>query len=126
MSEAENADIKAEAIKKVLIIEGIRENGSKFRPSDWPERISSSFAGFGKDQRLRYAAGVRPRVFDGQKVLVLESDLQEQNPAVFHAVMKFARENNLRTREEADNGEEITFRQKSAKPGGTISKFSHN
>jgi hypothetical protein len=105
MSEAENAEFKAAGTKKVLIIEGSRENGSKFRPSDWPERISSTFAGFGKDQRLRYASGVRPRVFDGQKVLAVESDLQEQNPAVFQAVMKFARENNLRTREEADNGE---------------------
>ena len=105
MSEAENVEINAVGAKKVLIIEGIRENGTKFRPSDWPERISSTFAGFGKDQRLRYASGVRPRIFDGQKVLAVEADLQVQNPAVFHAVMKFARENNLRTREEADNGE---------------------
>jgi hypothetical protein len=105
MSEAENVEINAAGTKKVLIIEGIRENGTKFRPSDWPERISSTFAGFGKDQRLRYASGVRPRIFDGQKVLAVEADLQVQNPAVFHAVMKFARENNLRTREEADNGE---------------------
>ncbi|WP_455205974.1 DUF3579 domain-containing protein, partial [Kaarinaea lacus] len=40
-------------MKSVLIIEGVRENGSKFRPSDWPERISSSMAGFGSDNRLR-------------------------------------------------------------------------
>ena len=100
MSEAENAAIKAASTKKVLIIEGVRENGTKFRPSDWPERISSTFAGFGKDQRLRYAPGVHPRVCNGQKVLAVEPELQEQNPSVFQAVMKFARENNLRTREE--------------------------
>ncbi|WP_455212692.1 DUF3579 domain-containing protein [Kaarinaea lacus] len=105
MSEAENAVLKAAGTKKVLIIEGIRENGTKFRPSDWPERISSTFAGFGRDQRLRYSPGVRPRVCDGQKVLAVEPELQEQNPAVFQAIMKFVRENNLRTREEADNGE---------------------
>ena len=105
MDEVKEAELKAPGTKTVLIIEGIRENGTKFRPSDWPERISSTFAGFGKDQRLHYAPGVRPRVFEGQKVLALEPALLEQNPAVFHAVMKFARENNLRTREATDCSE---------------------
>ena len=100
MGNAEKVDVKAS--KKVVIIEGVRENGTKFRPSDWPERISSTFAGFGKDHRLKYASSVRPSVLDGQKVLVVEPGLQEQNPAIYNAVMKFARENNLRTREEAD------------------------
>lgn len=89
--------------KKVLIIEGIRENGAKFRPSDWAERISSTFAVFGKDHRLRYAPGICPRMFNGQKVLAVETSLQAQNPAVFQAVLKFARDNDLRTREEVDS-----------------------
>lgn len=104
MDEAENARLKASGSKPVFIIEGIRENGTKFRPSDWPERISSAFAGFGKDHRLRYAPEVQPQVLDGQKVLVVEQALQQQNPAIFQAVMKFARENNLRTREESGGG----------------------
>ena len=89
--------------RRVLIIEGIRENGSKFRPSDWPERISCTFAGFGRDQRLRYSPGVRPKVLNGQRVLVVEPALLEHNPEMFHSVMKFARDNNLRTREEVDS-----------------------
>lgn len=105
MDEAKDARTKASGSKSVLVIEGIRENGTKFRPSDWPERISSTFAGFGKDQRLRYAPGVQPKVMDGQKVLVIEQALQEQNPAIFQSVMKFARENNLRTREGFEGGE---------------------
>ena len=96
------AQVNSPQSKRILIIEGIRENGTKFRPSDWPERISSTFAGFGKDQRLRYAPGVRPRVVNGQRVLALEHSLQEENPVAFHAVMEFARANNLRTREEVD------------------------
>ena len=86
--------------KKVLIIEGIRENGTKLRPSDWPERISSMFAAFGKDHRLHYGSGVYPLILGGQKVLALEPSLKWRNPAMFKSVMKFAWDNNLRTREE--------------------------
>lgn len=85
---------------KVLIIEGIRNNGTKFRPSDWPERLSGMFAEFGEDHRLHYATGVSPRMLNGQKVLAVETSLQERDPVIFQTVMKFAHDNNLRTREE--------------------------
>jgi hypothetical protein len=49
---------------------------------------------------------VCPRVFNGQKVLAVEPSLQWQNPAIFHEIMKFARDNDLRTREEVDSPEE--------------------
>ncbi len=103
MGKAEKSRIQGS--KTVLIIEGVRENGTKFRPSDWPERLSSTFAGFGKDHRLVYASNIRPGVLNGQKVLFVEPELQEQNPAVYQAVMKFVRENNLRTREQDDSAE---------------------
>ena len=106
MAQAEIFDASEIDAKRVLIIEGVRKNGSKFRPSDWPERISSTFAIFDKDQRLRYAPSVCPRVFNGQKVLAVEPSLQWQNPAIFHEIMKFARDNDLRTREEVDSPEE--------------------
>jgi hypothetical protein len=101
VEEPEPANSSSANTKKLLIIEGVRENGTKFRPSDWPERISSTFAGFGKDQRLHYAPGVSPRIHNGQKVLAIEIAMKEQNPVIYQAVMKFARENNLRIREEA-------------------------
>lgn len=85
---------------RVLIVEGVRDNGTTFRPSDWPERLSGMFAEFGEDHRLHYAMGVTPRVINGQRVLTVESSLQEQEPEIFQAVLKFARDNNLRTREE--------------------------
>jgi hypothetical protein len=44
-------------------------------------------------------------MFNGQKVLAVEPSLQWKNPAVFQAIMKFARENNLRTRMEEDSME---------------------
>lgn len=88
--------------KRLLIIEGVRENGAKFRPSDWAERISSAYAEFGKDQRLQYSPEVSPRIQDGKQVLAVALALQDQNPEMFRSVMKFARENQLRVREELD------------------------
>ena len=102
ISKTEVINLTDTATKKVLIIEGVCENGAKFRPSDWVERISSTFADFGKDHRLHYASVVRPRMYDGEKVLAVEPSLQDKNPIMFHIVMKFARENKLRVREEID------------------------
>lgn len=99
---SESSARKVNGKRTVLIIEGVRENGSTFRPRDWPERISSTFAEFGKDHRLHYAPSVCPRMQNGQKVLAVDSSLQVANPTMFQMVMKFARENKLRIREEAD------------------------
>jgi hypothetical protein len=101
MEQPEESEPRKNDTTTLLIIEGIRENGTKFRPSDWPERISSTFAGFGKDHRLHYAPGLSPRILNGQKVLAIETAMQEKNPIIYQAVIKFARENNLRIREEA-------------------------
>ena len=83
-----------------MIIEGIRENGVKFRPSDWSERLSSTFGVFGKDHRLHYDPAVYPMVSNGHKSVAVALSLQWQNPAMFKAVIKFARDNQLRIRDE--------------------------
>jgi len=82
--------------KHLLIIEGVQENGATFRPSDWSERLSSTFGIFGKDHRLHYNPAVYPRVFNGKKGLAVALSLQWQNPALFKSVIKFARDNHLR------------------------------
>ena len=104
-TKSHTAEVAPEAgeRKRLLIVEGVRENGGKFRPSDWVERISSTYAVFGKDQRLRYSQGVRPRVVGGKSVLAVELSLQEYNPDMFQEVMKFVRDNQLRVREELDS-----------------------
>ncbi len=79
-----------------VVIQGIKEDGSKLRPSDWIERISSTLASFGEDQRLHYSKSVNPCVIDGQKCLVVARCLEQTNPEAYHFVMAFARSNNLR------------------------------
>lgn len=82
--------------EKIIIIEGVRENGTMFRPSDWMERLSSSFAEFGKDHRLRYNRGVRPRIYQGNKVLAVDTSRPNLNPDMLQLVFLFAIENQLR------------------------------
>ena len=79
-----------------LIIEGTRHDGSKFRPSDWVERISSMWAEFGINHRLTYSPKVQPCIIQGQMCLVIEKSLEESNPGAYQYIMRFAQDNNLR------------------------------
>lgn len=81
------------------IIEGIMEDGRKFRPSDWIERLSTVLGTFGPDRRIRYADGVQPCFIEGQKCLRVNGSLAEENPDAYEYVCSFARSNGLRVRE---------------------------
>ncbi len=83
-----------------LIIEGVREDGSKFRPSDWAERLSTTLAQFGADHRLHYAKGVQPIMRNGIKCLTIDIDLEADNPSAYHYIIEFSNSNNLRTHQE--------------------------
>ena len=78
------------------------EDGRRFRPSDWVERLSTALASFGPDHRLRYSDGVQPCFIDGQKCLKISSALPEQDPAAYEYVCDFARSNGLRISEVSD------------------------
>lgn len=79
----------------VYVIQGIKEDGGKLRPSDWIERLSSTLASFGNDQRLRYHKCVQPCMINGSKCLVVAQGLSTINPDMYNFVMGFAKGNNL-------------------------------
>ncbi len=82
-----------------IIIESIREaDGRRFRPSDWIERISANMGEFGRDHRLHYAKTVHPQIIDGEKCLVVDGRLQQENPSAYEYILSFARDNGLRYR----------------------------
>lgn len=87
-------------MKNVIIFEGICENGKTFRPSDWSERISGILASFGPDHRLHYNPRVRPCIIQGVKCLEVASSLAEEDPDAYAQLLKFARDNHLKIREE--------------------------
>ncbi|HLA74645.1 MAG TPA: DUF3579 domain-containing protein [Gammaproteobacteria bacterium] len=85
-----------------LVIESVSEDGRKFRPSDWIERISTSLASFGPDHRLQYSKTVQPRIVNGEKCLVVDKSLHDNNPAAYDYILNFARTNRLRVHEECE------------------------
>jgi len=87
------------------VIRGVTEEGKKLRPSDWIERISSTLANFGTDQRLQYSKAVSPCTIDGEKCLVVARNLQDANPDAYAFVMGFAKSNQLSIREDRRVGD---------------------
>lgn len=82
------------------LIESVSNQGQRFRPSDWIERISASLASFGTDHRLHYSQDVQPCVIEGKKCLLVRKGLSQSNPDVYRYIMHFAEENDLRIQED--------------------------
>ena len=93
------------AYEDKLVIHGTREDGSKLRPGDWIERLSSTLASFSADRRLRYNVSVKPCVIDGQKCLVVARCLAESDPQAYQFIMTFAESNRLRVQIDRRQGE---------------------
>ena len=74
---------------------GINENGNKFRPSDWIERIASTLGSFDANRRLRYDLSVKPVKYDGQSCLFVADNLAVINPSAYSYVMDFVTSNSL-------------------------------
>lgn len=77
------------------IIEGVTEDGRKFRPSDWIDRIASMGASYHK-QRLVYSDLLHPELFDGEKCLIIDTELEIKNPTMFQYLMNFVKSNGLK------------------------------
>ena len=78
-----------------LIIQGETKDGKKFRPSDWPERISGNLMTV-INHRISYSPLLRPSYQSGKKCLMLDDALKEVNPTLYNYILEFARKNNLK------------------------------
>jgi len=76
------------------LIQGIDEEGKRFRPSDWAERISGLMASF-NGGRLCYSALLYPLMINGVKCVHLDDRLQSTAPSIHQQVMEFVRNNQL-------------------------------
>lgn len=77
-----------------IIIEGMTQEGKKFRPSDWAERMSDNLATF-HNRRIVYSPLLQPMVKGGTKCVMLDAALKESNPELYHSILEFAENNNL-------------------------------
>ena len=84
-----------------MIIQGITEDGRKFRPSDWAERMSGMLSTFGDDHRIHYSPQLRPISVDGVKCIAIDTSLSESQPGTYNQIMEFAKRNQLMVVEES-------------------------
>jgi len=78
-----------------IIIQGLTRAGKPFRPSDWVDRMCSTYATFGADRKLKYSPYLKPRVVEGVRCLAVDLKLKDINPDGYAQLMHFASENNL-------------------------------
>ena len=84
-----------------IFVQGLTRDGKPFRPSDWVDRMCSSFATFGENRKLRYSPYLRPEVLNGVRCLAVDMQLKDINPEGFEQLMQFADENQLNMLNEA-------------------------
>ena len=84
-----------------LIIQGITANGSRFRPSDWAERLAGVMSQFKPpgmaSSHLTYSPYALPTVIDGVKCVVIDEKLRALEPLAWKFVVDFAKDNGLNT-----------------------------
>lgn len=81
-----------------IVILGVTESGSRFRPSDWSERLCGMMSVFSEDRHLSYSPYLKPVIAEGVTCVVVDRRLEKLDPAAFQFLMDFARDNELRTR----------------------------
>lgn len=86
-----------------IIIEGNTRAGKPFRPSDWVDRMCSTYATFGEDRKLKYSPYLKPKVVNGVRCLAVDMKLKMVNPEGYAQLMHFADENQLNVLDAAGN-----------------------
>jgi len=86
-----------------IIIEGLTRAGKPFRPSDWVDRMCSTYATFGADRKLRYSPYLKPQLLNGVRCLKVDLKLRDVNPEGFAQLMLFVEENQLNVKDADGN-----------------------
>jgi len=85
--------------KEVFIL-GITQDGKTFRPSDWAERLAGVMSQFRPGgavpgSHLSYSPWCVPNTLDGNKCVIVHTDLRDEEIMAWDFVMNFARDNGL-------------------------------
>ncbi len=86
------------------IIKSVTQDGKRFRPSDWIDRLASWDASFAQ-HRLVYSQRLHPVNIQGEKCLAIEPELKDQAPAMYEQIIGFARANKLKVYRQDAHGE---------------------
>lgn len=97
------SNLKSSTTTGEIIIQSNTRAGKPFRPSDWVDRMCSSYASFGEDRKLKYSPYLKPKVMDGVRCLAVDLKLKAVNPDGYAQLMHFAEENQLNVVDEYGN-----------------------
>ena len=78
-----------------VIIQGITQDGGKFRPSDWAERLCGAVASYGPGRRIIFHPNVQLASIDSVKCVVVDASLEQDDEMLFEFLTDFAGENHL-------------------------------
>jgi hypothetical protein len=84
-----------------FIIRGITSKGSRFRPSDWADRLAGAFAVIDPNNRTNYSPFVQPTTLNDIPCVVVDKKLKVSDPNAYRFLQSFAASNELLT-ENAD------------------------
>lgn len=83
-----------------FIIVGVTNDGKKFRPSDWAERLCGVMSAFGREKRMKYSPFVSPCTLNGEKSVFIDGQLNSLEPMAYKFMFNFAQDNNLQVVEQ--------------------------
>lgn len=86
-----------------IVIESLTKAGKPFRPSDWVDRMCSTYATFGPDRKLKYSPYLKPNLINGVRCLVVDLKLKDVNPDGYAQLKQFADENQLSIKDREGN-----------------------
>ncbi|HQT31458.1 MAG TPA: DUF3579 domain-containing protein [Thiobacillus sp.] len=78
-----------------LIIRGITTQGSRFRPSDWADRLAGAFAVIDPNNRTNYSPYVQPTKLDNIPCVIVDKKLKTSDPDAYRFLQDFANSNEL-------------------------------
>ncbi len=93
-ASTDNAE-KESDLSHSLVIVGRTQDGKKFRPSDWAERLCGVMSAFGTEKRMKYSPYVSPGEWEGDKCVFIDGILYELSPIAYRFLANFAKDNDL-------------------------------
>lgn len=78
-----------------IIIKGVTEDGRRFRPSDWAQRLATAVGSLGTDRRIRFHPQVSIGAVNGVTCVMVDAALEEEDPQLYGFLLNFGRSNHL-------------------------------
>ncbi|HRC60604.1 conserved hypothetical protein [Candidatus Propionivibrio aalborgensis] len=78
-----------------FIIVGITGDGTRFRPSDWAERLCGVLSAFGAEKKMKYSPYVSPGQYKAEKAVFVDGRFYEIEPMAYRFILNFAQDNDL-------------------------------